>query len=146
MSTKSHASFHEDLSRHDKPRLLSDRAFGLVFGALFIVVGLAPVGRGRPAHRWALGLAVAFVVVSLVAPRYLTRLNRLWTRLGTFLQNVTTPLVMGLVYFLVFTPIGLILRLTKHDSLRRRGDRRARSYWIPRKPPGPGPESMHDQF
>jgi len=146
MNAKPNAGIHEDFSREEELRPSSNRVFGLVFAAFFLLVGFAPVLRGRPARSSALAIAALFFAISLAAPALLQPLNVLWSRIGMVLQKVTNPLVMGLLFFSTLAPIGFLMRLVKHDPLRLRWDRHASSYWIIRTPPGPQPESMKDQF
>jgi hypothetical protein len=70
----------------------------------------------------------------------------LWTRLGVLLGKVVSPIALGILFYAVLTPVALILRLTGQDPLRLRPDRGGDSYWITRKPPGPPPDSMGNQF
>lgn len=137
---------HEDFTRKAEVPIGSDRSFGLVFAAVFAVVGLAPLVHGRELRPWALGLAAAFLVLALVAPRALRPLNRVWFRLGLALHHVVTPVVMGLLFFLTVTPMGVLMRLSGKDPLRLKRDSQATSHWIPRQPPGPAPQSMRNQF
>lgn len=135
---------HESFFR-DEPRS-SNRTFGFVFAAFFLVLGLGPILRGQPERLWALLIAAIFLAISLTVPELLRPLNALWTKLGMRLQKVSNPIVMGLLFLSTFAPIGLFMRLLNHDPLHLRWDRDAKSYWIARTPPGPQPESMKDQF
>lgn len=139
-------AFHEDLTEHVEPRASSDRAFGLVFAAFFLLVGGWPLVGGGTVRRWALGLALAFLVVAAVRPALLHRLNLAWALLGRWLGRITNPIVAGVLFYGVFGPIGVALRLLGRDLLRRRREPAARSYWIERRPPGPPPESLTNQF
>jgi hypothetical protein len=85
-------------------------------------------------------------VVALVYPRLLAPLNKLWLKFGLLLYKVMNPLVLGLLFFVTITPIGIVMRLFGKDFLRLRLDRSAKSYWIERTPPGPPPQSMKNQF
>jgi hypothetical protein len=124
----------------------SDRNFGLVMAGAATGFGCLPLLRLAAPHWWLLGVAVAFAVPALLAPRALYPLNYVWFRLGLLLHRVASPLVIGAVFFLCVTPIGLIMRLLGKDvlSLRRRAD--LASYWIVRDPPGPEPGTMTNQF
>jgi hypothetical protein len=73
-------------------------------------------------------------------------LNRLWLKFGLLLYKVMNPLVLGLLFFVTITPIGLVMRAFGKDFLRMKMDRSAKSYWIDRAPPGPPPQSMKNQF
>jgi len=87
-----------------------------------------------------------FALVALVKPALLSGLNRLWMKLGLLLGKVVSPIALGILFYAVITPIGLIIRLTGKDPLRLKFDPDAESYWIPREPPGPPPGSMNNQF
>ena len=137
---------HEDLTRKTKVPIGSDRSFGLVFAALFALVGAGPLIHGNDMRPWALGAAIGFLAVALLVPRALRPLNLLWFRFGLALHHVVTPVVMGLLFFLTVTPVGLLMRLSGKDPLRLKRDPAAASYWIHRQPPGPTPESMRHQF
>lgn len=137
---------HENLSRESEVRGSSDRSFGLVFAVVFLTIGLWPLVRGGTLRAWALVLAGAFLIAALTRPSLLAPLNRLWTRFGLLLGKVTTPIVMSILFYLVVTPTGLLMRLFGKDPLRLSRDREADSYWIKREPPGPSPETMTNQF
>ncbi len=137
---------HERLASDDEPKDSSDRAFGLVFGAVFAIVGLWPLTGGGPVRIWALGLAIAFFLAAAAYPRLLAPLNRIWTRLGRFLHCIANFVILTLLFYLVITPMGLALRLTGKDPLRLRFESEVRSYRIERRPPGPAPETIERQF
>lgn len=137
---------HEDLRRDTEIPLGSDRSFGLVFAVVFAVVGLWPLLNGEPFRPWALGTAVAFLIAALVMPRRLRPLNLLWFKFGMLLHHIVTPLVMGLLFFLTVTPVGMLMRASGKDPMRLKRDPAATSYWILRDPPGPAPETMKNQF
>ena len=137
---------HEDLSRQHEVKSSSERAFGIVFAAVFAVLGLWPLMHGGALRLWALAIAVVFLFLALLWTAPLRPLNRIWTRLGLLLHAVVNPVVMGLLFFSTVLPIGLFLRLTGKDLLNLRRDPKAGSYWIERKPPGPQPETMIHQF
>jgi hypothetical protein len=124
----------------------SNRTFGLVFAAFFALVAVLPVLRGHSARLWALPMSALFLLVAMAAPKVLTPLNRAWTALGTLLHGVINPIVLGVLFYLVFTPFGWVLRRMGKDFLRLRPAPGASTYWIPRQPPGPPPETMSRQF
>ena len=137
---------HERLDSGEAPRLGSERAFGIVFAAVFALIGLWPLLADGGVRLWALALAFLFLAAAFLAPRALAPLNRLWFRFGNLLHRIVNPLVMGLLFFTTVTPIALLMRLAGKDPLRLRFDRAAKSYWIERTPPGPAPESLRHQF
>jgi len=124
----------------------SDRNFGLTMAAVAAILGSLPILRGAAPHWVLLIVAAVFAVVSLAVPRLLFPLNYVWFRFGVFLHHIMSPIVIGAVFFLCVTPIGMIMRMLGKDvlSLRRRPD--LPSYWIVRDPPGPEPGTMTNQF
>lgn len=137
---------HEDLSRDENVEGSSDRSFGLVFAAVFLIIACWPFFRLEPPRWWALAIAAVFAIIAIWKPALLAGLNRLWTRLGLLLAKVVSPIALGLLFYGAITPIGVLMRLTGKDPLRLKLDRRVDTYWIPRKPPGPPPDSMTNQF
>ena len=139
-------SSHEDFRRESAVKQSSDRAFGLVFAAVFALIALWPMLHDAGPRWWALGAAGIFVLLALVAPKVLAPANRLWHRFGLLLGRLVNPLVMGLLFYLVVTPTGLALRAFGKDPLRLAYDPDANSYWIERIPPGPAGGDMPRQF
>jgi len=162
---------HEIYSRQETPQGSSDRGFGLVFSGFFLILAILDYFAKLPrflkftlpvdgcpllsAHpEWAShGVALLFVVASvvfllfaLIFPKALSPLNWVWTRFGLLLHKIVSPVILGVLFLAVFTPVGLLMRLFGGDPLRLRLDPKAQSYWIPRTPPGPAPESLQDQF
>ena len=139
-------SSHEDFRRESAVKPSSDRAFGLVFAAVFAVIALWPLLHDGGPRWWALAAAGAFAGLALAAPKVLAPANRLWHRFGLLLGRLVNPLVMGLLFYLVVTPTGLILRGFGKDFLRLAREPDAASYWIERTPPGPAGSDMPRQF
>ncbi|MCR6629377.1 MAG: SxtJ family membrane protein [Magnetospirillum sp.] len=124
----------------------SDRSFGFVFTAVFAIIGLVPLWNGGEVRPWAL-LASALVLIAAVAmPRVLHRPNVLWSKFGMLLHRVMSPLILSAMFFVIITPLGLLMRASGKDPLRLRRQRDAESYWIMRTPPGPEADSMKQQF
>lgn len=142
-------SFHERIESHERIEGPSDRSFGLTVGGILIALGLlkALVFSGWTVVAGTLLLVGSgLVTVALVHAPLLAPLNRAWLRLGLFLFKIVNPVVMLLIYATTVVPIGLALRLAGKDLLRLRRDPEAASYWIPRQPPGPAPDSLRNQF
>jgi nitrate reductase NapE component len=137
---------HEDLSREQQVESSSNRSLGLVFAVFFVVIACWPLLHQEAPRGWGFVVAAVFAVIALLKPALLAGLNRLWTKLGVLLGKVISPIALGILFYGVFTPIGAVLRLTGKDPLRLKLDPGADSYWIPRKPPGPPPDSMTNQF
>lgn len=139
-------STHEDSGRKPSLRGPTERSFAVVWALFLGAVGCWPLWRGGAPRWWALGTAGAGLLAGLLAPALLRWPNRLWFQLGLLLGRVVTPVVSAGLFFGVFTPMGLFLRWRKKDLLHLAWDPTAESYWIPRTPPGPSPESMQHQF
>ncbi len=138
--------FHEHFDRKDDVKASSERAFGIVFAAVFALIGLWPLAATGGVRMWALIVAAVFLAAAFLAPRALKPLNRAWFLFGMLLHRIVSPLVMGLLFFLTVTPTAILMRLFGKDPLRLKLDRAAKSYWIERAPPGPEPESLRRQF
>jgi hypothetical protein len=136
---------HEDFDRAESSGT-SDRSFGLTVGGFLLIVGLLPARKGLPVRVWALAAGAALCLVALVAPSLLRSANRLWMKFGELLGKVMTPVFMAVLFYVVVTPYGAVMRLFGHDALRVRSAPQDDSYWLPRRPPGPAPESMANQF
>ncbi len=124
----------------------SDRSFGFVFAGFFALVGLYNAWHHGRAWPWLALVAAGFLAVALIRPAVLAPLNRLWMKFGLLLAAIINPIVLGILFFLVFTPMAFIARLVGKDFLRLKKQPEAKSYWIVRDPPGPEPVSMKDQF
>ncbi len=137
---------HEDFKREIESSGPSDRSFGITFCIAFALIGLAPALKHHPIRWWAVAISAAFLLISIAIPSILREPNRLWMKLAEVLSRVMSPVMMALVFYLAVLPTAFILRMLGKDPMRKRFDRAAPSYWIPRDPPGPAPESMARQF
>ena len=124
----------------------SDRSFGLVFTTFFLIVALWPLLHGHDMRLWAMGLAGVFLILALATPKLLAPLNHLWTCFGMLLHRIVSPVALGVLFYGVVTPTGLLMRLFGKGQLHLRLDKSAKSYWIERRPPGPTPESFKLPF
>jgi hypothetical protein len=137
---------HEDLSRAPKVQPSSDRGFGLVFVAFFGLLALWPLVHSRPWHPWALGAALAILIVAVNRPSLLHPANVVWTGLSGVLAKIMNPLVLGIMFVVVFIPARIFLLISGKDPLGRRWERKSASYWIKRDPPGPAPDSIRHPY
>lgn len=137
-----------DHTRHyeQQPESSSDRNFGLIFSAFFVIVALLPLLYGYSMRFWAAGVSLAFGVIALAAPSTLAPLNRLWTKFGLLLHCIVSPIALGILFFGVVTPTGFLMRLFGKKPLQLQMDKAASSYWVIRTPPGPTAESFRNQF
>ncbi len=124
----------------------SDRSFGIVMTAAFAVRSLLNWWYEGHSWRWMIGIAAFFLAATLFHPAALKPLNRLWLKFGLLLHKVVNPIVMASVFFGTVLPTGLVMRALGKDPLRLKRRPNVNSYWIERRPPGPAPESMKDQF
>jgi hypothetical protein len=146
-SRRQAAGPHETFVSHRRVHQASDSSFGVVFAVLFVAFGLWPLWSREYPRLWALVVAGLFLMVAALAPILLKPLNRAWLSLGKLLHHVTTPLVMGLIYYGAVVPFGVILRALGRDLLRRNKPQPATAtYWIRREPSGPERGSMSRQF
>ncbi|NJD35703.1 MAG: hypothetical protein FIA96_12880 [Betaproteobacteria bacterium] len=138
---------HEHTPRHTSQiQSSSDRSFGFVFAAVFLIVALYPLLHASGIRLWAVVVSGMFLLLAALAPHVLAPANRLWTKFGVLLHNIVSPIALGILFFLVVTPTALLMRLFGKDPLRLRFDPAADSYWIKRDPPGPPPDSLSNQF
>ena len=137
---------HENLRRLSDTTGSSDRSFGFVFAGVFLVIAALPMFHMAQPRWWALTIAVLFALVALLMSPLLSAPNRAWMRLGLLLGKIVSPIALGIVFFGVLTPISVIQRARGSDPLRLQRDKVSLSYWVLRKPPGPKPDSMTDQF
>jgi predicted membrane protein len=107
----------------------SDRSFGLIIGAAFVVIGLVRLLRHGQIRWWAVCLGAVLVLLAVLAPATLTGLKRAWLFVGFLLGLVVNPLVLSILFFAVITPAAALLRLFGHDPLHRKMATDAKSYW-----------------
>lgn len=122
-----------DNQKHTKIRMGSERNFGYVFCLVFVAIGLWPLTTGGEVSVWLLFIALVIGIIATVVPRALAPLNYLWFKFGLLLGVIVSPIVMAIIFFLVITPIGLIMRATGKGLLREKIDEHADNYWIERK-------------
>ena len=138
-----------ELIKHDGPQALpSNRKFGMLFVIVFSIIGAWPKVFSEDGQLiiWGFAVALAFLTFVVVAPDMLQPLNKIWMKLAELLHSVVSPIVLGVVFFGVVTPIGIFMRMRGADPLRLKKDAEAGSYWIERSPPGPKPETLPRQF
>lgn len=126
--------------------LPSNRSFGWTFTVVFALVGGYGLWKGGAALPWVLALAALTALVTLTRASWLTPANRAWMAFGELLGRVVSPLVLGLIYFGVFTPVALVMRAFGRDALARSFDPALRSYWVKRDPAGPAEDSFRNLF
>ena len=126
----------------DEVKLSSNKSFGVVFFIVFLLIGVYPLLKGNDLRIWSLIISFIFLVLGLINSRILTPFNRLWFKFGLLLGKFISPIIMGIIFFIVVTPIGIIMRLFKKDLLNLKFNKKE-TYWIDKK----GPKSkMKNQF
>ncbi len=110
----------------------SNKSFGIVFFVVFLIIGLWPILNGNEIKIWSIIISLIFLILGINNSKILTPLNKLWFRFGIFLGNFIAPIIMGIIFFFVVTPTGLIMRLLGKDliKLKKNNDK---SYWIEKK-------------
>ena len=126
----------------DDIKIGSNRSFGIVFFVVFLIIATYPLINGNELRLWSLIISLVFLFLGLVNSKILNPLNKLWFKFGIFLGKIISPLVMGIIFFLVVTPIGLLMRLLNKDLLNLRFNNNG-SYWIEKTEPK---SKMKNQF
>ena len=128
------------------PKLPTNRRFGWFFAAVFFAVAAYAFWRGwRAVSLVTLIVAISFAVTTLLSPQLLAPLNRLWYGLGMLLGKIISPIVLGIIFFVLITPVSLVTRLFGRDELKMK-KRNVESYWTDRSPPGPSSDSFKNQY
>lgn len=120
----------------------SNKSFGIVFFIVFLIISIYPMLGGDSLRVWSLAISIIFLILGLLNSKILSPLNKFWFKFGIFLGKIISPIIMGIIFFFVVTPIGYLMRLFKKDvlSLKFNGNK---SYWIKKN----GPNSkMKNQF
>ena len=126
----------------DEIKIGSNRSFGVVFFVVFLLIALYPVINNGEIRIWSLITSIIFLILGLLNSKFLNPLNKLWFKFGIVLGKIISPLIMGIIFFLVVTPTGLIMRVLRKDILNLKYNQNS-SYLIEKK----GPKSkMKNQF
>lgn len=121
----------------------SNKSFGIVFFVVFLLISLYPLTYLGEIRIWSLIISFIFLILGLLNSNLLAPLNIIWFKFGILLGKIVSPLIMGVIFFLVVTPIGIIMRLMGKDVLNLKYNKKDESYWIEKN----GPKSrMKDQF
>ena len=105
--------------------------FGILFFVFFLIIGLYPLKSDGAIKIWSVLFSLVFLIITIIRPNLFTLLNKLWIKFGILLGRIISPIVMGLVFFFVVTPIGVLVRILKKDVMGLK--RGATSYWINRE-------------
>ena len=111
----------------------SNKSFGLLFFAVFLILGLWPLKNGENLNLYFIAVSVGFLILGLLNSKLLSPLNKLWIKLGEILGIIIAPIIMALVYFVILTPVSLIVRALGKDLLGLKFLKNKETYWIKRK-------------
>jgi len=126
----------------DDVKISSNRSFGIVFFVVFLIIALFPLISDGNIRLWSLIVSLAFLALGLLNSKFLSPLNKIWFKFGLFLGKIISPMVMGLIFFFVVTPIGILMRILKKDLLNLKMNNN-KSYWIEKSEPK---SKMKNQF
>ena len=126
----------------DDVKISSNRSFGIVFFIVFLLIALYPLINQGEFRLWSLIISFIFFILGILNSKILTPLNKLWFKFGIFLGKIVSPIIMGIIFFFVVTPIGVLMRIFGKDVLNLKYNN-DKSYWIEKT----GPKSkMKNQF
>ena len=124
-------------------KISSNRSFGIVFFVVFLLIAFYPLVNDRSIHVWSLIISLIFLTLGIINSSILSPLNKIWFKFGILLGKIISPIIMGVIFFLVVTPIGFLMRLFGKDVLNLKLNNKKSSYWIEKV----GPKSkMKNQF
>ena len=124
-------------------KISSNRNFGLVFSVFFLILGLWPLINNNAINIWLIIISLIFLFLGLMNSKILYPLNKLWFKFGIALGTIIAPIVMGIIFFFLITPIGLLMKITGKDLLNTKYNKKINSYWIKRDK---SVDSMKKQF
>ena len=126
----------------DEIKISSNRSFGIVFFIVFLIIAIYPIFKSEDVRLWSLVISIIFLILGLINSNFLAPLNKLWFKFGIFLGKIISPIIMGVIFFFVVTPIGLIMKTLRKDLLNLEYNKNT-TYWIEKS----GPKSkMKNQF
>ena len=109
----------------------SNKSFGILFFIVFLIIGFWPLTNGEEIRFWSILISLIFLILGILNSKVLTPLNKAWFRFGVFLGNFVSPIIMGIIFFLVVTPIGLLMKLLGKDLINLKKNNE-KTYWIQR--------------
>ena len=126
----------------DDVKISSNRSFGIVFFIVFILIAFYPLINQGEIRFWSVFISLLFLILGIINSKILTPLNKVWFKFGIFLGKIISPIIMGLIFFLVVTPIAFLMRMLNKDLLNLKFSKN-NSYWIEKKEPK---SKMKNQF
>tara|TARA_E500000331_G_scaffold319658_1_gene332541 strand:+ start:1546 stop:1938 length:393 start_codon:yes stop_codon:yes gene_type:complete len=130
------------MSEYNDIKISSNRSFGVVFFVVFLLIAFYPLLNNNEIRLWSLIVSVLFLILGILNSKILSPLNKIWFKFGLLLGKIISPIIMGVIFFLVVTPIGFIMKLLGKDLINLKFNNE-KSYWIEKS----GPKSkMKNQF
>ena len=130
------------MSEYNDIKISSNRSFGVVFFVVFLLIAFYPLLNNNEIRLWSLIISVLFLILGILNSKILSPLNKVWFKFGLLLGKIISPIIMGVIFFLVVTPIGFIMKLLGKDLINLKFNNE-KSYWIQKT----GPKSkMKNQF
>ena len=130
------------MSEYNDIKISSNRSFGVVFFVVFLLIAFYPLLNNNEVRLWSLIISVLFLILGILNSKILSPLNKIWFKFGLLLGKIISPIIMGVIFFLVVTPIGFIMKLLGKDLINLKFNNE-KSYWIEKS----GPKSkMKNQF
>ncbi|MDC1027541.1 SxtJ family membrane protein [Candidatus Pelagibacter sp.] len=126
----------------DDIKISSNRSFGIVFFIVFLLIAIYPLVNQGEIRVWSILISLLFLILGIINSKILTPLNKVWFKFGIFLGKIISPIIMGVIFFLVVTPIAFLMRMLKKDLLNLKYNKNS-TYWIEKNEPK---SKMKNQF
>ena len=110
----------------------SNKSFGILFFIVFLIIGFWPLTNGEEIRFWSILISLLFLILGFLNSKILTPLSYAWIKLGLFLGKFITPIVMAIIFYLIISPFGVVIRLFGKDLLMKKNSKKS-SYWIKRE-------------
>ena len=123
-------------------KISSNRNFGIVFFVVFLTISLWPLLNNNDLRLWSLVISLIFLILGLTNSKILTPLNKIWFKFGILIGNIISPIIMGIIFFIVVTPTGIIMRILRKDLIGLKMNNKS-PYWIEKKNES---KTMRNQF
>ena len=123
-------------------KISSNRNFGIVFFVVFLTISLWPLLNNNDLRLWSLVISLIFLILGLTNSKILTPLNKIWFKFGILIGNIISPIIMGIIFFIVVTPTGIIMRILRKDLIGLKMNNKS-TYWIEKKNES---KTMRNQF
>jgi len=121
------------MPKNSKVKMSSNRSFGIVFFIVFLLISLWPLINDENIRWWSFFISIIFLFLGLIDSKVLSPLNKIWFKFGIILGRIVSPIVMGIIFFAVVTPIGIFMRLIGKDLLGMKFSKNKKTYWINRE-------------